>query len=507
MKNQLKNIDYFLYFLYNKERFGGFKVSTIDWVMQLGDLNKIIYLLKVFAILMSTYILFLKILNQKKKLKISIVLGICVITFIASSIRYIFNNYYNVIFRILALTLLVKSYKKDFVYNLITIMISMSINYIVLFISSVILFVPMVIFKINNEFLDFIILMFIYTILLYKIYKIKKIRNGLIFLQKKIENEYFSFTILCISVVVMLIAIIIPEYKYNFTLNIVMSFIIIAIIMYITIKKSLELYYKQTLLIQELEENKNENNRLRNEVKKLEEENLNFSKKSHSLAHKQKSLEKKIKRLMQNMENAEELGVCNQVEKLSFELYQKPENIEIEKTGIENIDDMLNCMKEECLENNIEFELKLYGNIYQMVNNFITKEEVEILIADHIKDAIIAINYSKNENRSILARIGKIDGIYSIFIYDSGIEFEPKVLKELGKKPITTHLDSGGSGMGFMNTFDTLKKYKASLIIEEYNKPCRENYTKVIKIKFDGKGEFKIDSYRKNVEISKKIEK
>ena len=48
-----------------------------------------------------------------------------------------------------------------------------------------------------------------------------------------------------------------------------------------------------------------------------------------------------------------------------------------------------------------------------------------------------------------------------------------------------------------MNTFETLKKYKASLIIEEYNKPSKDNYTKVISINFDNKNEFKIKSYRR----------
>ena len=45
------------------------------------------------------------------------------------------------------------------------------------------------------------------------------------------------------------------------------------------------------------------------------------------------------------------------------------------------------------------------------------------------------------------------------------------MLEKLGKKPSTTHKDEGGTGMGFMNTFDTLRKCKASLTIEEFNKP------------------------------------
>ena len=122
-----------------------------------------------------------------------------------------------------------------------------------------------------------------------------------------------------------------------------------------------------------------------------------------------------------------------------------------------------------------------------MINNHITKEELEILIADHVKNAIIAVKCSNNSNRSILVRIGKIDGQYSIYIYDSGIEFEINTLHKLGKIPSTTHKESGGTGMGFMNTFDTLRKYNASLSIEEFNEPIIDNYTKVIAIKFDKK--------------------
>ena len=117
-------------------------------------------------------------------------------------------------------------------------------------------------------------------------------------------------------------------------------------------------------------------------------------------------------------------------------------------------------------------------------------------MADHIKNAIIAINHSKNINKSILVRMGIIDGKYGIYIYDSGIEFEIETLSKLGKVPSTTHADNGGTGMGFMNTFDTLKASKASMFIKEYGKPSKDDFTKVIIIKFDGKNEFRIFSYR-----------
>ena len=99
-------------------------------------------------------------------------------------------------------------------------------------------------------------------------------------------------------------------------------------------------------------------------------------------------------------------------------------------------------------------------------------------------------------------KLGIIEGVYSLYIYDSGIEFEIDTLKNLGKKPSTTHADKEGTGIGFINTFDTLRQYQASLMIHEYGKPCPENFTKMIQIKFDKKNEFKICSYRED-EIKK----
>ena len=196
-----------------------------------------------------------------------------------------------------------------------------------------------------------------------------------------------------------------------------------------------------------------------------------------------------------NEETANELSIQKEVKDLSKELYQKPVE-ELTKTGIRQIDDMLEFMQAECTKNNIDFNFQIMGNVYYIINNIISVEKLEILLADHIKDAIIAIKHTDNINRSILVRLGKIEECYGLYIYDSGIEFEKETLENLGKRPSTTHKDEGGTGMGFMNTFDTLRGCKGSLVIKEIGEPSKENFTKIIMIKFDGRNEFKVESYR-----------
>ena len=194
-------------------------------------------------------------------------------------------------------------------------------------------------------------------------------------------------------------------------------------------------------------------------------------------------------------ETAEEIDIKDRINNIQSEL-NKNTIVQLKETGIEQIDDMLKYMQSECTKNKIDFDLKINGNIHHMTNKYVEKETLEILLADLVKNAIIAINYSKNINKSILVKLGIIDGVYSVYFYDTGTEFNKETLLNLGKKPSTTHADNGGTGMGFLNTFDKLKKYKASITINEYGKPCEDNYTKYIAIKFDNKNEYQIHSYR-----------
>lgn len=191
----------------------------------------------------------------------------------------------------------------------------------------------------------------------------------------------------------------------------------------------------------------------------------------------------------------------DEYDEISKMMYKEKAKSPITKTEVKNIDEMLEYMQSECEKSKIEFNVQIVGNIFQMVNNYISKEDLEILIADHVKDAIIAIKHSENDYRSILVRIGKIEDIYSLYIFDSGVEFKNEILKNLGKKPCTTYSDEGGTGMGFMNTFKTLRKYNASLIINEIGEPSIQNYTKLVCIKFDGKNEFKIITYKDKINL------
>ena len=469
--------------------------------MNLEDIAFINYIIKNIFIIICTYYTILKILNIKiKNVKLNIKIIIC--SFIICLIIVLLKNYLNSYIAIVSSIFLIGIFssfiiKKPLGHSMLISLIAISINYIVFLIAIIIDYIINKLYPINNDFINLYLMIIIQLILLYRIFKTKKLKNGIAFFNKKVHDEYFEVIILNISVSILLLIIVFP-YIMNIDIltNVFIIFFIFTIIMIITIQRTFQLYYKHKLLIKELEETKQELKTTKEEIKTLELDNLNISKRNHTITHKQKVLEHKINQLMMKTETSKEIDLKDKVENLSKEIYNPVSANELDKTGVESIDDVLDFMKSECDKNNIDFTLQILGNIYYMINNIITKDELETLIADHVKDAIIAIKHSNNINRSILVKLGRIEENYGIYIYDSGIEFEKETLDKLGKIPITTHKDEGGTGMGFMNTFETLNRHNASLIIEEIGKPSKDNYTKIIKIKFDEKQEFKIISYK-----------
>lgn len=478
---------------------------NLDYIMQLEETETVIYIIRLFFINLFTYFLNLKIVNIKVKRNLTeriiiMVLGIF-IAIICNFIRKSSNFSYLVISMLIISSVLFSvKYKYNLGYSIIITIFSLAVNYFIFSASTFLAFLIFSIFNIKSDYINLLIILTIYIFLIISLAKIKKFNKGLTFFSKRLNTEYFDLLILNISCVILFCIILLSNYGNEINRSLGIGLIMFVLMMVITIQKSLQLYYKQKMLVKDLEETKTELEEKNNRIKELEKEIIKSGKRSHSISHRQDILEHKLEKLSMKSEISE-MDIKSRIEKVGKDIRKEPV-IVLAKTGIVEIDDVLDYMKSECSKKKIDFQLQLSGNIYKMINNYVSKDELEILLADHIKNAIIAIEYSENINKSILVRLGRLDGTYGLYVYDSGIEFEIETFLKLGKKPATTHKDSGGTGMGFMNTFDTLRKHNASFIIEEYGKPVTDNFTKVLKFKFDNKNEFKICTYRKE-EIEK----
>lgn len=444
-----------------------------------------------------------KILNNNLKTVdiIKIIFASIVMTTIYISINSYFGNILMIIIMYFIQLIFLKFIIKENNNSLmIANLISNAITYMAFGISLALDITIIVISNISNKIVNLILMIILETILLVLFFKLKRFKDGFTFIQK--NHDYLDIIIINISAVIILTYSLFGNYYGNLTKQLLLCFISLGIIMLIMIQKTLTLYYKQKLLSKTIEDYKSEIASKDEQIKKLSDEKFKISKLNHEFYNRQKALEKKVQDFVSNSntETSSELSIMESINNLSKGYSGGLEKIKsldkLPTTEIEEIDDMFKYMQSECKNNNIDFKLHVNGNIYHMVNKIIDKDKLVTLIGDHLRDAIIAVNSSTNTFRSIIATIGLHDKYYEFCVHDTGIEFEIDTLLKLGLEPTTTHKDTGGTGIGFITTFETLKETKGSLIIEEKHKMCSNDYTKTLIFRFDGKNEYKIYSYR-----------
>ena len=476
----------------------------------------IIYCLKMFVINILVYYCFIKIANIKKAKGIVIMLITNFILMGVSAYLELFVNFplAEIIVYLLYSIIIGVILKVKIGYSLITGIISYAVCLICFGASTMLSFIPYkliyTIFNVENPFFNLMIMLIMQIGLVYGFFKIRRFKNGFDFLRNKFNNDFADVIVANVGVIVILIYCLIGNYNENYdrevASNLVITFIIITIAMIITIQKVFMMYYKQNLMKRIIGDYERELKEKDDEIARLNKERFNISKITHEFYNRQKALELAVKRLTEvgkiNVETAEELSALDKINNLTDEYTSKLKAMQslptLPLTEIPEIDDMFKYMQSECSKNNIEFKLKIAGNIFHLINNIIPKNKLETMIGDHIRDAIIAVNANNTENKEIFVILGIKDNKYELCIYDTGIEFEIETLLKLGLEPVTTHKETGGTGIGFLTTFETLKETKASLIIREES-PVKENqFTKAVIIRFDNKSQYKICSYRAN---------
>ena len=481
--------------------------------------------LQIIFINIATYIVLINFIKQKNNAKrFSVIVAISVSEGIIASYLIIHFK----IFPIMLITYLAYGIcvgiiiKKNLKYSIFITLISLTVAYL-FYILSIVL-AAIILKGIDNtiqrdNIMILILGFFIEVILLSLIFKIKRFKNGIPFLQ----NEQKVGNIGVIGIVFIGIALIVYSFIQDtvHTKYIFFGMIIELICFFIWLKRKITVYYRQRLKERTVEELESEIRARDERICEVVDENSRLAEVNHKFSSRIRALEDFSCKMIERPEIAE-LMRCEfgnefadfeeAVKNVSEEFYSEMKHAVIirknlPKTGVFGVDNLLEYMCKESAKNGIDFDVKINGNILFMVQKIIDSKMLETLLGDHIKDAIIAINSSQNTYKNILVTIGIVKECYEISIYDTGIEFEIDTLLKLGLERITTHKSTGGSGIGFMTTFETLAKTKASLIIEEKHPITNNDYTKIVRIRFDGKKEYRIKSYRQNEIEGRKVDK
>ena len=149
-------------------------------------------------------------------------------------------------------------------------------------------------------------------------------------------------------------------------------------------------------------------------------------------------------------------------------------------TGIVPVDILLAYTLQKAAKQNTDFDVIVSGDI-RSVTEQIDHEDLRTLLADLLENALIAA--SESEHKKVLLTMEIKDDLYIVEVYDSGPPFSPEVLSSFGSKPVTTHKNDGGSGIGLMTVSELCAKYNAGFTVEDL--PGSASYRKKVSVCFN----------------------
>lgn len=164
----------------------------------------------------------------------------------------------------------------------------------------------------------------------------------------------------------------------------------------------------------------------------------------------------------------------------------------IPQTSHVGVDALIAYMIKEAAQYKITLSFHFRKDFFD--NNLPVPSDTDLvhLLSDALENAIIATRISGGS--SIELSMMKIKEIPTISIADSGIPFEVKTYMNLGLQKSSTHLDTGGSGIGLLDLWSLKENYRATLYIDEY--PDIPNMSKRVVFLFDQKNRYIISTKR-----------
>ena len=350
--------------------------------------------------------------------------------------------------------------------------------------------------KLWQAFISRIILGCIQLLVMQFFFRIKRFKA----LYKKAYKNNLSDTVLYTSVVITIVTILftILSASYAYITMGVMILLTLLIIFILVWKSKVTNVYKEKVIFRNnelLQQKIDEQNKINERLKYHNDELSKIIHKDNKIIP---SMEIAVKTLLsEDYTNTQAEVLLKQISELSADRYNAVENYENEnqnlsKTGILSVDAVVSYIRNRCAEEDINFSFIYNVDLSQIIDKIISEKELHTLIADLCENAVIAV---KGQNlRNILLSIGMVDDLYSIDVFDSGIEFTPKTVFNIGIERYTTHRKTGGSGIGMMTVFEILNGCKASFTLDEAL--SINNYSKKVGVLFDEKNNFYLHTKR-----------
>ena len=467
--------------------------------------------IRYFSIIFYSIYCYFKITNTKPRHSQHYILAL-IISFAASLFfTSLFSNsfFLRILFSFIFIFAYIITNSNELLYRkFIASLAAFSTSYITLSLASFILSVLLAPTSINifeiPEIYYILLSSIIQSILIFFLFKINRLKNGMPFLLKNNMPTYILTSYIIIILGIILICGI-KTTNFNKQLNSLLFMLFLAIALLIWWRRKLTQSYVEKLRVSEVETLYKEISDRDLEIEKLHAHNEELGQIIHKDNKLIPAMELAVRSYLQTAalmepEKAKQMGteLLAKLERMSADRAgivktYKENNTFRQRTGVSSIDAIVDFMENKASNLGIEYKYQFDKGIKEKLCAYISEDDFMHLLSEINDNAIIAASYS--EKKDIHVHIGFIQNMLYIDILDSGIPFTPETYQNFGTLQHTTHGDHGGSGIGLMDLAKLKKQYKFSLQIYEYP-PDESIYTKKIRLLFDKKNHYLIQSYR-----------
>ena len=386
----------------------------------------------------------------------------------------------------------------------VTTVISYSISYGASMFSNLLLLSLLFPFRSLFSIVPYYIFLFLFGIfgflIIILLFNIKRLHNGMPFLTSKRFINAGTFICLCLLALVTYIQL--TNY-YQRLFVFLVSFLLVAFITTLIFwwQAQLTRSYLRKLQLLELES-------LRKELEETSREKEHLKKQNEELGrliHKDNKLIPAMETAVIDFLSASEqkgnntLGqsLISQLRELSGSRREILDEVSAARshhfaTGVPALDTMLTYFDRRAEARKMEFTVNVTPDLKAYVPSRISSDDITHLLADLLENAIIAV--TPCTSRKIRLQIYPYRKWFVIELSDTGIPFQAESLLQFGIQQLTTHKDSGGSGIGLMDIWKLKEKYHASIHITEY--PDSSPFSKRITFLLDHRNQYLIRTWR-----------
>lgn len=385
--------------------------------------------------------------------------------------------------------------------------ISFAVSLISLATSAFLISLPIIFFFKNASLISLLPLLsigFLQFILIYLLFKIKRLQKGMTFLY---HNSFISIGIILSLFVILIfftIQYISPASIPNYLL-LLLFILLLALALLIWWRRKITQSYVEKLRVSEVEALYKEISDKEHEIEKLHSNNRYLARIIHKDNKLIPAMELAVRNYLQNgmqmkPEDARQYGIdlLAQLQTMAADREGIIQNYHDDyrfrpQIGLYSVDAIIYYMERRAIPHSIRYEYQFDKGLKEVMLSYIDENDAIHLLSDAIENSIIATMHAIK--KEIKIHIGFIQDILFMDISDTGLPFEPATYQNFGLLQHTTHKDSGGSGVGLLDIWKLKHKYKISLQIYEYP-PDDHEYTKKIRFFFDRRNHFLIQSYR-----------